>query len=367
MTSDPLRDAAGPIAVCLKTSTKIHGGVWRHVLELATGLRERGHLVRVDVPPELREEVADLGLSGSSRPRSEVLHLHLGHTHDLASTAALVLARARGRQVVITEHLPRTDASDPALASRRPRPGATLSKTALKRLQYALAAKVIVLSSGSAEFVDRRYRPRPGLVDLVPNGVRPAEVVAPLAPRPCPRFVATGSLIAQKGFDLLIDAAGSARRDWVVDIFGVGPHLEELRARSAFALTTDGSPRLRFRGWSDEVDLELRRADAVVLPSRWEAMPYSALEAMAYGRPVIATAVDGLSDLVVDGRTGYLVKPCAADLRAALDAFSELAEPEVTAMGLEGRSRVLQHFTLDGMIDQTVATYRSLRPARSPQ
>jgi glycosyltransferase involved in cell wall biosynthesis len=81
---------------------------------------------------------------------------------------------------------------------------------------------------------------------------------------------------------------------------------------------------------------------------------------MAAGRAVVASAVDGLDELVVHGRTGFLVPP--EDPRALAQALDELAHSRdlCREFGLSGRTRVFEVGSLDRMIDGTVAVYREL-------
>ena len=118
--------------------------------------------------------------------------------------------------------------------------------------------------------------------------------------------------------------------------------------------------RVAFAGWRTDVAELLAESDCVCLPSRWESCPYAALEAMAAGRALVASAVDGLDELVEHGRTGLLVPPDdPLALAEALDALAR--DPGVSRQfGLAGRERVLEVGSLDRMIDGTVAVYREL-------
>ena len=355
------RDDAG---VCLATTAATPGGVWRHIVDLADALRERGLDVRVEIPGHaegLRRDAENRGHRvGGPRFAREVFHVHLGNTYDRTMTVAAARARAAGARVVVTEHLPRSDASDTRLASRPPRIGATAAKTAFKRAQFALADRVIAVSTGSATFLTQRYALQAPKLVTIFNGV---EVDVPPPParsashRPFVHLAATGSVIQQKGFDLLIAAGRLAQRDWRVDVYGAGPHLASVQTQAAGIRLSDGSPRLVYHGWTDNVRAGVSSADALVMTSRWEALPYSALEGMSWARPVIGTAVDGLTDVIVPGVTGLLMAPEPAAIAAAFDAFS--ADPSHgPAMGWAGRDRVRTHFSLDAMVARTVAVYQ---------
>ena len=99
------------------------------------------------------------------------------------------------------------------------------------------------------------------------------------------------------------------------------------------------------------------------LPSWYEAMPLSVLEAMASGLPVVATDVGDVSRLVVDGVTGLLVPPHRPDLLAA--ALSRLAlDPGLrTQMGAAGRERVTTQFSGEAVVDRLDGLYAELAGA----
>jgi glycosyltransferase involved in cell wall biosynthesis len=100
--------------------------------------------------------------------------------------------------------------------------------------------------------------------------------------------------------------------------------------------------------------------DVFVLPSLWEGLPNVVLEVMACGKPVVATAVDGTPEAVVDGETGLLVPP--RDPKALAEAIIKLLgdEKNIKTMGMKGRERVEQTFSLETQIDRFVELYEKL-------
>jgi glycosyltransferase involved in cell wall biosynthesis len=98
----------------------------------------------------------------------------------------------------------------------------------------------------------------------------------------------------------------------------------------------------------------------VVLPSYREGLPICVLEAMAHGRPVVATAVGGIPQLVEHGRTGLLVEPGDADaLRAALERL--LGDAELRRrMGRAARARVERTCSWERVTDETLAAYAAV-------
>ncbi len=168
-----------------------------------------------------------------------------------------------------------------------------------------------------------------GKLAVVPNGLDlPAEVAPPGG-----RVLTVGRLIPDKGMDTVIDAVAGIQG--LLTVAGDGPERARLAARAA-AHGLDA----RFTGFvpRERLDALYREAWVVVLAARrGEGLPNVVLEAFAHGRPVVATPVAGVRDLVVDGVTGLLVPP--GDPRALRDALARLAHERGLAarMGEAGR------------------------------
>jgi len=338
------------------------GGVWRHLQDLAHGLRDAGFSVTIGLLPAaeaLRQATTEAGLPWrplpvSIGPTTDVWHVHLHDTYDRVALAALAARRPFG-PAIITEHLPRSHASDERLEPQHPRhPYAAAAKTAFKRFQFGLVDSVIAVGASSARFIEERYHPRPGLVTVVRNGIDiPPQPPSPPALGRTMRVVSVGSLGRQKGHDVLIEALFMARMSWNVTIVGTGSQLDRLRARAA-GLPPD---RLQCTGWVDDPEPLVRAADVVCMPSRWESFPYAALESAALGRPLVASQVDGLDEIVVHGETGLLVAPDdPGQLAAALDRLAGDAHL-VAEYGRRAQERVARLYTRSRMVSGVVAEY----------
>jgi glycosyltransferase involved in cell wall biosynthesis len=347
--------------------------------DLGPELRSSGLRVQYALPAGavgLHERARRAGFATSTladSPAARIWHLQLGDTFDRGALGWLLLGRRRAGRTILTEHLARTDASDPELALRPPRPGAAQTKRRFKRAEFGLADSVIAVSAGSGRFLEHRYGLTAPKLLVIPNGVARAEAsTGPAAASTEPRILMIGSLIAQKGIDDLLCAAGLATRDWTVEIWGDGPHRQRLEARAGPLVTSTGRPRVTFRGWSDEVNAELRCADLLVVPSRWEASSYTALDAMSFGVAVVATRVDGVEDIVSDRHTGRLLAP--GDPRALADAIDDLIadREQLMNMGAAGVTRARSDFSLTAMANRTIAAYELSNPkpergVRSPR
>lgn len=160
-----------------------------------------------------------------------------------------------------------------------------------------------------------------------------------------------GRLSSEKGVDVLIDAAALLPAGLDVTIAGDGPDLEALRARSAAAGVAD---RVRFAGRLPSGELhDLMRASAVVVaPSRWyENQPMVVLEAFGCARPVVASDLGGMPELVQHGVSGLLVEH--DDPAALAKALIELATDPVRAheMGVAAHRSAVDRFAIDRHLD----------------
>ncbi len=202
-------------------------------------------------------------------------------------------------------------------------------------------------------------------LSVVPNGIDPAPFQRPpdpalrasLAGDPGRPLVFTAARLSpQKGLDVLL-AAAALVPGAVFVVAGDGPERGALEAR-AEALGVE--QRVRLLGARDDVPALLAVSDLFVLPSRFEGLPLSVLEAMAAAKPVVASNVGGMGDAVIHGETGTLVPPGdAAALAAAIRAF--LAEPErARRAGEAGRERLCTRFSAEMMIAGVTAVYDEL-------
>jgi glycosyltransferase involved in cell wall biosynthesis len=175
--------------------------------------------------------------------------------------------------------------------------------------------------------------------------------------RATPRLIAVGRLKAPKDFLTLVRAfAALPPTSFEGLIVGEGPDRPAVQAEIE-RLGLAG--RVRLTGERDDVPAQLADADVFVLSSESEGLPVSVLEAMAAGLPVVASAVGGLAELVVDGETGLLVPSGDADeLAAALGRL--VADRELRRrMGSAGRERAERLFDLPAFRQAHLELYRT--------
>lgn len=161
----------------------------------------------------------------------------------------------------------------------------------------------------------------------LPPGVEPT----PLPEAPPLRLLAAGRASREKGFDVLVEALGRPEAAaWQATFITEGPERAALEATAAAGGAAGG--RVAFADLMPRADLfdEVRRHHAVVVPSRSEGLGLFAVEALALGRPVVASRVGGLVEVVVDGDDGALVPSDDPDaLARALGALAADLRPPV--------------------------------------
>jgi colanic acid/amylovoran biosynthesis glycosyltransferase len=184
-----------------------------------------------------------------------------------------------------------------------------------------------------------------------------------------PRLVCVGRLCEQKGQLLLLEAAARLAAEGIgfeLVLAGDGEMRAELEALVA---TLNLKSCVRITGWisADQVRAEILDARALVLPSFAEGLPVVIMEALALRRPVIATCVAGIPELVRPGQEGWLIPPGNAE--ALVDAMREClaAPPEVLArMGDKGREQVLREHDADTEAGKLAALFlQHVAPCRA--
>ncbi len=188
---------------------------------------------------------------------------------------------------------------------------------------------------------------------LLPHGVDLGRFSSsPPMPRARLELLAVGRLVDKKGFDVLIEAIDLADADLHLRIVGDGPQRPALEHRIA-ELRLENRVTFVGRRTHEELPACYAGSDVVIVPSVIDArgdrdgLPNVVLEAMACGRPVIASDVSAIPTAVIDGTTGWLVPPGdAAALAAAIDRAAALWGDR-RVFGAAGRDRVERCFDLD--------------------
>jgi glycosyltransferase involved in cell wall biosynthesis len=354
-------------------------GLQTMVFERESALVDRSHLNRIRGGIMLTYNPRAGGIRDVlSGWRPDIVHFH--NIWPLLTPAALRLAKQSGAAVVLTLHncrfacpggtcpVRRHDAnagpldnpcpSRPSLRcaiAHNPR-GRQLESlaygTALelqRRLHmlerwvdaFIVPSRYIAHMLRSAGIADNR-------VDLIPHGVP----VSPIDTHDQRRFALfIGRVSAEKGIRTLLQAATIAP-EVPLAVAGAGPLVQDVRAS-----------QIEYLGQLEHrlVAETLSHAAFTIIPSEChEAFPYAALESIAAGRPVVATNVGGLPEIVRDGETGLIVPACTAE--ALAQAMRQLwADPNLTErLGAQASRQVRDEYSLDLQLERTIALYRDL-------
>lgn len=295
-----------------------------------------------------------MGLASAGRLRklisesgTDLLHVH--------SPAAAILARFVTRvPIVYTEH---------NLADSYRQPTRTLN-----RLTYRRNRVVIAVSEPVAGRLGDFRGPEPIVIE---NGVScqvtdserdQARLYLEIDKRR-PLIVHVGNIRPYKGHRTLLAATRrivDAYPDVLVVSIGGEKHagdLEKLQSDTSAAGLDDN---LRFLGRRDDARSFLAAADVVVNPSDVEGLPVALLEAMALARPIVATAVGGVPDLIDDAETGLLVAPGSPDLLAEA-VIRLLDQPDFAAsLGERAEGTVTRDYGLEAMVRKVEQVYEGV-------
>jgi len=335
------------------------GGIARHVADLAAAARRRGHEVRVVGPAHAVMRTGDAGRSwvhpllAPAVLRHQLAGCELVHAHGVRAgllTAAALRLTPRGQlPLVVTWH----NLPNGSLAAR--------SLTAQRLLAHAADLTLCVSRDLCAHVAGLGGRPVlapvPGRARVSAAGGRQRIRHELAVADHQPLVLAVARLAHQKGLDVLVQAAARlpllAQAGAVVAVAGEGPLRAALQMQARRAEVD-----LRLLGPRDDVGDLLAAADVVVLPSRWEGSPLAAQEALLAGRPLVATDVGGVRELVGDG--ARLV--AAGDASALATALHELLTDSAQAARLAeaGRARALQWAGVDDQLAAVLGHYDEL-------
>lgn len=359
------------------------GGLENGVVNLINGMpaeRFRHMVVALtDCVPAFCERI--------TRPDVELVSLHKPPGHGAKLYPALYrLLRERRPAIVHTRNLAALEAVVPAWAARVPvrvhgehgwdvsdPHGERRKFRLIRRLYRPFVSRYVALSGHIERYLIDGVGVAPSRIERICNGVdsvrfSPAPGRPGLDESPFQRvgevIVGTvGRLQAVKdqltlvrAFARAIEKGGDAAAPLRLVIAGDGPLRRELEAEIA---RTGVGDRIWLAGERRDVPDVMRSLDVFVLPSQSEGISNTILEAMACGLPVIATAVGGNGELVVQDETGTLVPPL--DAEALADALLHYAADPVKRIerGRAGRERIEAGFSLDRMIERYATLYQS--------
>jgi colanic acid/amylovoran biosynthesis glycosyltransferase len=208
------------------------------------------------------------------------------------------------------------------------------------------------------------------------NGITIPETAEPLPETPVPRILSVGRYIEKKGFPILIEACAELRDrgvEFECDIVGGGPMQAELASQVA-RLNLGGKVRLPGSVPNSEVRDYFSRCDVFALPCMLEKeggmdnLPTVIVEAMAHGRPVISTGIAGVPEMIIDGKTGFLVEDRSPSSVAV--ALEKLLRDRVLrqSLGSHGHDLAREKFATEcttRSLKHLLVRYGRIRPPRS--
>jgi len=235
--------------------------------------------------------------------------------------------------------------------------------------------RLVAVSQGARDYLVQVERVSPAKIRVVPNAIPWPEPVCPADVEAARRDLGAGGrspllgtvarLTVQKGLSYLLQALSTLRARFpgiYCVIVGDGPLRSDLES---LAVRLGLEDHVRFCGLRRDVPAILQSLDLFVLPSLFEGLPVALLEAMAAGRPVVATRVAGSSEVIEDGVNGRLVPP--ADAAALAEAMAELLDdPEqAQALARRGQEIVRQRYTIDRVTEAYERLYEELLEAKA--
>lgn len=367
------------------------GGDCVLMLELGRAARERGFEVDVlATDPHFREMIREEGLGlvdldvirREIRPlwdyrglqrltaflsRSEYTLVHT-HTTKPGIVGTLAARRARIPAIMHTVHLFPFHEETGRLA--------TAAYVGAERLAARWCDRIVTVSEFQRDWALRMGIGRPEQIIAIPNGVpaeraqpkrSPTEVRAELGVGEAFMMLSTGRLAEQKGLEYLIRAAALLRDDMPsakIVLAGVGP----LRAQLTRLVSDLGlDDMVKLLGHRSDVGDLLAAADLVVLPSLWEGLSISLLEAMAAGKPVVTTAIGSNREVTNDGEAAILVPPKNAEGLAAAIRSLAADRTRLEELGRRGQAEQLERYTLQRMLDAYLEEYDRLLRQKSPR
>jgi glycosyltransferase involved in cell wall biosynthesis len=361
-----------PLRIVLISSIKYWGGGEAWMLSVARGLSQRGHRICLVCQPGSR--LAKRALAAGIAPvlmrmRADFDPIVVLRLHHLLRDRKIHMVCANMDKEVRLAGLAARMAGIP-LIRRRGSDMPFPNKLRFRLVDRLLVAGIMVNSRATRKTLleGNRWLSEKRL-HLIYNGIQLRADQEGSADKVVREFSLSGSypvlamvalLKSRKGHEVLFRAVHGIMAEFpqvALLVVGEGPlrsHLEALAQRLGIA------DRVRFAGFRDDVPALMAAADMVVLPSQNEGFGYVLAEAMALAKPVVASRISSIPEVVEEGHTGWLVPP--NDSLALQEALLDLARDPLRAkqMGLAGQRRVNDLFSLEGMLDEVEELFEKI-------
>lgn len=237
-----------------------------------------------------------------------------------------------------------------------------------RRLHYRSLHRAIAVSEANRQLLIKEYGLLPERLICIPNGVDtrsfspdypPGQLRSQLnIPVETPLLAFAARLVVSKGADLLLKAMPTIWQSSPgvqLALAGSGNMQSALHNQAA---ALERPEQIHFLGTLDDVRPLLADCDIFMQPSLAEGLPFAVLEAMAMGRPVVASDAGGTAEAVLHSQTGLIVAPGATQPLAEA-VLKLLVDQELRQrMGQAARARVVAHFSLDQILERSFALYK---------
>ena len=224
----------------------------------------------------------------------------------------------------------------------------------LERLAARVPGRIITVSEANRRLALERGISTPRKMSTVWNGTADNDLRSNTRRQAPVEIIMVARFAPQKNQALLLRALAQTGGDFHLNLVGDGPTQKNVEAVcDELGLRA----RVAFLGDRGDVPHLLAQSQIFALSTNWEGLPYSIIEAMRSGLPVVATDVGGIRECVIDGQTGLLCAP--GSLESLRDQLSRLMQsPDLRhQLGTAGRALYEQSFTLDSMAASTHAVY----------
>jgi glycosyltransferase involved in cell wall biosynthesis len=244
---------------------------------------------------------------------------------------------------------------------------------ALDKSTNRFARHIIAVAASCREFLIQHESIPAEKITLVPNAIdlrrftpgtisRTESRLKLALPPDAPVIAGVGRLNPQKNFSLFLDIAAALSPRFPTLRFllaGEGPEEEMLREKAAQLGLAD---RIVFAGYVADTREVYAAADFLLMPSRFEGLPMTLLEAMAMNLPVVASKLDGIAEVITDGEDGLLAAP--ADAPAFTERLTRLLESPALAsqLGTAARAKIEARFSVERMTTAVESIYDRFLP-----
>ncbi len=275
--------------------------------------------------------------------RPDIVHTHLFGGDTWGRVAAIL---ARVPVIVSTEHNTNLDEG--------------WTKRKVKKFLSFFTKKIVAVSEAVRKYSVSRDRIKAKKMTVIQNGIDVGKFIAlPKKEFGDPPVVGVvGRLEEQKGHKYLFEALNLIKTiPWILWVVGDGSLKGSLER---LAKDLNLRERIIFLGARRNVPEILSKIDIAVMPSLWEGLGIAILEAAAAGKPIVASRVGGIPEIIEDGKTGILVEP--GNVKNLADGLERVLLGKIDAqeMGVRAREMVEEKFSAEKMVEEYQKLYEGL-------